>query len=60
MVPVGTEPQGDTVGTRINGIAAARPDGGQVIGRSSVDAKHENTVDGVSRELAWPGVRAVN
>ena len=39
-IPAGKGPRGETLGTRINGTAVARPYEGQVIGRSFVDARY--------------------
>ena len=50
--PAGKGPQGETLGTRINGTAVPRPDESQVIGRSSVDARFVIAVDIDSREHA--------
>ena len=44
-IPAGKGPRGETLGTRINGTSVARPDEGQVIGRSSVDARFVIAVD---------------
>ena len=60
VVSAGSGPNDETMWTRIVVIDLACPGGSHVIGRSSVDANHGNTVDSVSREHARPGVRAAN
>ena len=55
-IPAGKGPQGETLGTRINRTAVARPDEGQVIGRSSIDARFVIAVDIDSQGHARVGV----
>ena len=45
MIPASKGPRGETLGTRINGTAVPHPAEGQVIGRSSVDARYVIAVD---------------
>ena len=52
VILVGKDPQGKTLGTRIGRIDLSGSDGGQVIRRSSVNAKHVMTVGSVSPEHA--------
>ena len=54
MILVGKDPQGETLGTRIGRIDLSGPDGGQVLGISSVDPRHVITVDTVSSEHPRP------
>ena len=44
--------QGETLRIKIDGTAVARSEGGQIIGRSSADAKYVIAVDTVSRHHA--------
>ena len=52
MILVGTGPQGETLRIKIDGTAVARSEAGQIIGRSSADAKYVIPVDSVSRHHA--------
>ena len=52
IAPVGRVPDDETMRTRIVVIDLACPSGCQVIGKSSLDAKHVITVDSTSREHA--------
>ena len=52
MILVGKGPQGETLRIKIDGTAVARSEGGQIIGRSSADAKYVIAVDSVSRHHA--------
>ena len=52
MILVGSGPQGETLRIKIDGTAVARSEAGQLIGRSSANAKYVIPVDSVSRHHA--------